>query len=165
MISFKSLVVAALLLVAPVAYADDVDLAALSAPIKGLAAAINHDAKAAPKQVFTRDAVVFDDFAPYRWSGKSNARAWYGDLVGTSPETQAAYTAMKAKLTIEAAKFARVTGDAAYLVVPAQFDFIEDGKHLHQTAQWIFTEQKVDGVWLISGHAYAIVTETEVPEK
>jgi hypothetical protein len=149
------------LIVAGPVLADDVDSAAITAPALRLVEAINHPGKAPPGHVFTKDAVVLDDFAPYHWSGKTNGKLWYGALVGTSDETRKAFTDMQAVLSVEAPKFARVTGDAGYYVLPATFLFTDGGKRVRQTGQWVINVKKVGGEWLIDGHAFAITSESE----
>ncbi len=137
------------------------DLTALDAPVKALADAINHAAMDPPAHIFTSDSSVIDDFAPYHWSGEAgqNADAWYHALVGVTPEDHKAFVAMSAHVLAGHPVFARITGDAAYLVIPALYDFDEDGKHAHQTGEWLFTEKKVDGTWLISASSYAITSD------
>jgi len=153
----------ALVLLGAVARADEPNISALMAPAQRLVDAINHADKALPAHIFTKDALVLDDFAPYLWAGKTNGRSWYGELVGTTPQTLSDFAAMHAQLSVDAPKFARVTGDRAYFVLPATFDFTESGKRIHQTAQWVMTLRNVKGEWLIAGHAYAIASETATP--
>lgn len=150
------------LMLAGATHAQDLDLPAITAPAQRLVAAINHGDKTAPARVFTKDAVVLDDFAPYHWSGKTNGKGWYQDLVGATPEDQAAFTAMKAVLSVEAPQFARVTGDAGYYVLPALFQFNLGEKRIRQTGQWVINVKKIKGEWLIDGHDYAITSETEI---
>jgi len=161
---FASLICGAAFL-AGAAKADDLDLVALTAPAHKLVDAINQGAKSAPSHIFTKDAVVLDDFAPYHWSGKTNGKVWYGELVGATPEAQAAFAGMHAVLSVEAPQFARVTGDSGYYVLPAVFHFTDSGKRIRQTGQWVINVRKVKGEWLIDGHAYAITSETEVADK
>jgi len=140
--------------------ADD---AALAAPLKKLVDAINHADQVPPAGVFTNDAVVLDDFAPYRWSGKGNATNWYKDLVGTDAKSHADFLALKGILSVDSPKFSRITGDTAYFVVPGIFVFNTDPKtRIKQTSQWIISERLVHGHWLIAGHAWAIESETPV---
>ena len=153
------------LLLMGAAHADEVDLAAIAAPAKRLVEAINHPGKGPPAHVFTKDAVVLDDFAPYHWSGKTNGKLWFGELTGVTPESREAFAAMKAELSVESPQFARVTGDAGYYVLPATFLFTDSGKRIRQTGQWVINVRKVGGEWLIDGHAYAITSETEVAQK
>ena len=147
------------------AKADDVDLAAITAPAHKLVEAINQGAASPPPHVFTKDAVVLDDFAPYHWSGKTTGKVWYGELVGATPEARAAFADMHAELAVEAPKFARVTGEAGYYVLPAVFQFNDSGKRIRQTGQWVINVRKVKSEWLIDGHAYAITSETEIAQK
>jgi hypothetical protein len=149
------------LITAGAARADDIDFTAITAPAHRLIEAINHPSAKPPAHVFTKDAVVLDDFAPYHWSGKTNGKLWYGALVGTTPEASKAFADMQAVLSVEAPKFARVTGDAGYYVLPATFLFTDGGKRVHQTGQWVINVKKVGGEWLIDGHAFAITSESE----
>lgn len=157
---FASLICGVALL-AGTAKADDIDLAAITAPAHKLVEAINHPEKAPPAHVFTKGAVVLDDFAPYHWSGKTNGKQWYGELVGTTPDARKAFADMQAVLSVEEPKFTRVTGEAGYYVLPATFLFTESGKRIHQTGQWVINVRKIGGEWLIDGHAFAITTESE----
>jgi hypothetical protein len=139
------------------------DDAALAVPLKKLVDAINHADTVPPAGVFTTDAVVLDDFAPYRWSGKGNATSWYKDLVGTDAKSHADFLAMKPALSVGSPKFSRITGETAYFVVPGTFVFNTDPKtRVRQTSQWIISERLVHGSWLIAGHAWAIESETPV---
>jgi hypothetical protein len=146
------------------AFADGLsaaDTAALTAPVAKLAAAINATSTMVPANVFAPHSVVLDDFAPFKWAGDATGSQWYTALAGATPKDQKAFVAMKPSVKIGAAAFARISDDKAhaYVVFPSTFDFTEDGKRTHQTAQWIITEEKVGAQWLISGHAWAIVTE------
>jgi len=154
-------VVCGVALLAGAAKADDIDLAAITAPAHKLVEAINHPGSAAPAHVFTKNAVVLDDFAPYHWSGKANGTQWYRELVGTTPDTRKAFADMQAVLSVEEPKFARVTGDSGYYVLPATFLFTESGKRIHQTGQWVINVRKVGSEWLIDGHAFAITGERD----
>ena len=135
----------------------------LLAPLQRMVDAINHADAAPPKGVFTTDATVIDDFAPYRWSGKTNAGDWYKGLLGTDAASRADFLALKGVLSVGAPQFSRVTGDTAYFVVPGLFIFNETpGKRTRQTSTWVIAEKLVKGKWLIAGHAWAITGETTV---
>jgi hypothetical protein len=136
------------------------DLAQLKAPIQRLVDAINQASAAVPKDVFTRSSLVLDDFAPYHWAGKTHGQDWYKGLLGATPKDHDAFVAMKPVLKIGDPAFPRITGDDAYLVIPASFDFTEGGKRTHQTGQWVFIESRVKGAWLIEAHSWAITSET-----
>jgi len=139
------------------------DDAALVAPVQHLVDAINQGNSQPPTGVFTEDCVVLDDFAPYRWSGKGNATAWYKDLMGQTKAAHDEFLAMKAKLSVEAPRFSRVTADTAYFVLPGLFLFNTDPKtRIRQTSQWVISEKRVHGHWLIAGHAWGITSETPV---
>lgn len=134
--------------------------AALTAPVQRLVDAINHAETAVPKNVFITDAAVLDDFAPYRWTGRTDAGVWYKASLGTVPKDREAFLALKADLSIGQPQFSRITGDAAYFVLPGVFNG-DAGKRVRQTSTWLITEKRVKGSWLISGHAWAITGESE----
>jgi hypothetical protein len=160
----KTLIIAlGLISLGGAARAEEPDLKALAAPVAKLVAALNQGDTTLPAHVFTKDAVVLDDFAPFRWTGKGAAMTWYGGLLGTTPETQAAYKAMHLVMTVEAPHFANVTGDKAYFVIPSTLQFTAGGKRTSQTAQWVFSAEKGKGGWLIASFGYAITGETEIP--
>jgi hypothetical protein len=155
---------AALSLIAGRAAADTVspaDVAALTAPLQKLVDAIYKTSTTFPKGVFTRDCIVLDDFAPYRWSGKKHVGDWYLGLVGANAKDHDAFVQMKPVVTLGAAAYPHIADDKlhAYVVFPSTFDFTEDGKRMHQTGQWIISEVKVKNTWLIAGHAWAITAE------
>ena len=138
------------------------DTAAVMQPVQKLVAAINSALPKIPVDVFTNDAIVIDDFAPYHWSGKSNAAQWYTELVGTTPKARADFAAMKGRVALGQPNFTRITKDSAYLVIPSSFDFTDAGAHMHQTSEWVFNVVKVNGKWLIAGNAWAMKTEKKL---
>jgi hypothetical protein len=148
-------------LVATPAMSQTPDATQLMQPVNRLANAINTAAEACPEGVFTADSAVFDDFAPFRWTGRQTGCAWYGALVGTDAPTRAAFLALHARLTLGAPMFTRGPADEVYFVVPSTFLFDSDaGKRISQTASWIMIERRTPAGWLITGHAWAIGSET-----
>jgi hypothetical protein len=138
-----------------------VERASLLTPVHRLVQAINQASQTLPQGIFTPDANVIDDFAPYRWAGKTTAATWYTDLIGMAPRDHAAFLAMTPSLSVGVPRFARITDGSAYMVLPAIFVFsLGPKKRIRQTADWIFTETLNDGAWLIAGHAYGINSET-----
>jgi len=144
------------------ARADDVsaaDKAALTAPVQHLADSINAGNAEVPQGVFAPGSVVLDDFAPFHWTGKTDGAGWYRALVGTTHQQHGDFLAMKGAVKIGEPAFARIQDNNAYVVYPSTFDFTENGKRIHQMAEWLFTEQRIGGKWLITGHTWAITAE------
>lgn len=138
------------------------DEAALVVPVKKFQTAINTVAAQLPDGIFTSDATVVDAFAPFRWiggSGKSGVADWYPNLGGSTPEEHTKMVAMKYKFTLGKPEFARIDGDAAYLVFAGDFQFTDAGVRHEQKARWVVTEKKVDGAWLISSHTWALLSD------
>jgi hypothetical protein len=146
-----------LMLAAPAAAETDAPMA----PVLRLVDAINRGAASPPAGVFTDDCVVLDDFAPYRWSGRTNGFGWYAALLGATPGDRSAFLALHGTLLVGAPQFSRITGETAYFVLPGVFSFNTDPQtRVRQTSSWIITERLVAGHWLISGHAWGITGES-----
>jgi hypothetical protein len=162
----SSLALCLIIAVSASATAATPDDSALMAPVQRLVTAINHAAATVPNNVFTGDATVLDDFPPYRWSGRKNADDWYRELVGTDAAARAGFLALNCQLSVGRPQFSRVAGDAAYFALPGVLVFTGDGgKRIRQTAEWLLTETKIHGTWLISGHAWAITAETVITSR
>ncbi len=137
--------------------ADPAVTAGVTRPLQVFVDAFNAHQASMPKDAFTEECTVLDEFAPYVWRSAAN---WYGDLMGHDTAEQAKIRGYEEHVTIDAPTMVRVKGDAAYAVFPAHLDFRMNGKHTHQEGQWVVTELKRDGKWLISAHSWATTKET-----
>jgi hypothetical protein len=143
------------------------DQAALMAPIKRYVEGINAQYAGGaskgvaelPPGLFTPNSIVIDGSTPpYLWAGQKPAQ-YYATMIGATPEDRAKTVAMQARLTLRPAKFARIAQDTAYLVVPVTFHYLDAGKKHCQQALWTFTEQRIDGAWLISSNTWTITRD------
>ena len=132
----------------------------LMKPVHAFETAFNTGQIAFPKDAFTPDATVLDQFTPFVWSGKDSARIWWARLLGAaSPQKHARMLSYHEHLAVAQPEFITVTGDRAYFNVPSIFSYVEKGKTHTQSARWVVTEQRFASGWLVVAHAWAVNAE------
>jgi ketosteroid isomerase-like protein len=104
-------------------------------------------AGAAATHAAEADLVIIDEVSPFLWRGPRAFQQWSTDLDGDSK---------KRGVTDQMVKIGRptrteVSGDQAYVVVPAVFTFKEGAVAMRETAQMTFVLKKSAGGWLIHG--------------
>jgi ketosteroid isomerase-like protein len=95
---------------------------------------------------------ILDGMAPHVWHGATATEDWYRDVLAEG----AHHGASDYFVTIGTPMHANVTGDAAYVVVPATMTFQIRGKQMTQTGA-IFTtalRKTADG-WRIASWAWS----------
>ena len=109
------------------------------------------DVKAALGDCSAQSAVI-DEIPPYLWQGATGCADWSKDFdayVKKSGITEP-------KVTLFGPKHIDLTGDRAYVVVPANFTYRENGKRKTERRSILTVAlQKVADDWLISGWAWA----------
>jgi ketosteroid isomerase-like protein len=109
------------------------------------------DIKAAAA-ICTSQSIVIDDFPPHAWQGGNGCATWGSAFVAFSAKNgdTNAFVALGKPTHVD------VTGDGAYLVVPATYTFKEHGKPMKQSGS-IFTVALQNGTngWRITGWAWA----------
>jgi ketosteroid isomerase-like protein len=95
---------------------------------------------------------ILDGMAPHVWHGETAAEDWYRDVLLHINEDGASdfFVTLGRPLHMD------VTGDAAYVVVPATMTFKVDGKEITQSGA-VFTialRRRIDG-WRIAAWAWA----------
>jgi ketosteroid isomerase-like protein len=101
---------------------------------------------------FTPQSSILDGMAPHLWVGPQASQKWYRDVL-TEGER---HGASAYRVTLDKPRCANVTGDAAYVVLPATMTFNLQGKQVTQTGA-VFTvalRKLVDG-WRIAAWAWA----------
>lgn len=95
-------------------------------------------------------AVVVDEFAPYVWSGATACSDWWSANAANDKKLGST----NGVLTISKPWHVTVDGDRAYVVVPAKYTDMQNGKKTVDSAVWTVTLQKTSG-WLVTGSAWA----------
>ena len=108
--------------------------------VKGMAAA------------FAIPGSILDGMPPQAWHGPTAAEDWYRDvLINTKREG-----ASEVFVTVGRPLHMDVTGDAAYVVVPATMKFKVHGKQITQSgAVYTIALRRVSGSWRIAAWAWA----------
>lgn len=95
-------------------------------------AAFNAGDESAMSSMFTEDGVIVDGMAPHVWLGPSAAKNWYRDVLAEAEQHGASGYAV----TLGEPLHHDITGDTAYLVIPATMTFSVDGAQLTQTGAY-----------------------------
>lgn len=101
---------------------------------------------------FADQGSILDGMAPHLWVGPTAASDWYRDVLVEGEHLDAGdYHA-----TIGEPAHNNVTGDSAYLVVPAEMTFMLKGQQIRQTgATFTFALRNQGGDWRIAAWAWA----------
>jgi ketosteroid isomerase-like protein len=99
-----------------------------------------------------KESSIVDEFPPYQWHGKDTCARWLKALASFNKSiglTEGFNTLRKPKRV-------DVSGDYAYVVVPADFRYTADGKKGAEIdATFTVALRKEDSVWRITGWAWS----------
>jgi hypothetical protein len=110
----------------------------------------NGDAEAMAATFDVRGSIL-DGMAPHLWQGPTATQDWYRDVLAEGKT----HRASGYFVTLDAPLHENVTGETAYLVIPAAMTFNVGGKKVTQTGA-VFTvalRQRPDG-WHIAAWAW-----------
>ena len=93
------------------------------------------------------DLVIIDEVAPFVWHGADAFKTWAAALDADSKKQGIT----DQNVTIAAPTRAEVSGDTAYVVVPALYTFKLKGAAMRESAQMTFVLKTGAGGWLITG--------------
>jgi len=101
---------------------------------------------------FAVPGVVLDGMAPHVWQGPTATQAWYRDVLIEGKQ----HGASDYFVTVGDPLHNNVTGDSAYVVVPATMTFKLHGKQITQSGA-IFTMafRRLEDGWRIAAWAWA----------
>jgi len=101
---------------------------------------------------FASNGAILDGMAPHLWVGPSATSDWYRDVLTEGEHLGAGdYHA-----TLGEPEHNAVTGDAAYIVVPAEMTFNFRGQPVKQVgAKFTFALARENGEWRIAAWAWA----------
>jgi ketosteroid isomerase-like protein len=109
------------------------------------------DTKAALAACAEETAIV-DEFAPYEWHGKGTCAKWLTELAAFNK----GIGLTDGVVTLKQARRVDVTGDRAYVVVPADFRFKENGRDGAEIgALFTVALHKGQAGWRIKGWAWS----------
>ncbi|MGO9829156.1 MAG: nuclear transport factor 2 family protein [Myxococcaceae bacterium] len=97
-------------------------------------------------------AFIIDEFPPYAWQGPTACSDWANDFDANSKKEGITQPVV----TLGKARHLEVTGERAYVVVPASYNFKQNGNPTAETGSiWTVALQKVAAGWRITGWAWS----------
>jgi hypothetical protein len=128
----------------------------LLATIDALVVAMNRSDDRAIAALMTRDVVIMDEVAPYRWTGPNAEEHWSNDDgslirkrgVSASHSTRGMPT------------FVHHNATHAFLTVPLAYDYSLHGKRQHETGLWTIVMVRTSDGWRISLLGFAKTGDT-----
>ena len=109
------------------------------------------DVKAA-QAACTEQMSILDDIPPHEWHGEGAFTRWIGDYEVNAKKNAVSDGVVK----LNAPRHVDVTGDRAYVVVPADYTFKRHGKPVKENGSIItLSLQKLDAGWRITGWAWS----------
>jgi ketosteroid isomerase-like protein len=94
---------------------------------------------------------ILDGMSPHVWQGPTAAEDWYADALAEGERLGVT----DYHIGLGEPRHVDVTGDYAYVVVPATFDYNRQGKQVNQTgAAFTVALRKVDGDWRLTAWAW-----------
>jgi len=124
---------------------------AISAQISAVASALNAGNASALKNAFTADAVIVDEFPPFKWAGAGAGVVWFTDFSAFAKKLKIS----AAHATPHDAKYYEHDAKTAYVVVPTDFKYAVSGKPAAETGAWTFVFVKRGGRLKIASMTWA----------
>jgi ketosteroid isomerase-like protein len=101
---------------------------------------------------FAVPGLILDGMAPHVWQGATATQDWYRDVLHEGEQ----HGASGYVVTLGEPRHVNVTGDSAYVVVPASMTANVHGKHITQVgATFTVALRKVTEGWRIAAWAWA----------
>ena len=122
----------------------------LTAPLQQLVDAANVGDSRLIQAAFTSPASILDGFPPYAWQGPTAVADWWSEWEAHTKSSGIT----GAHLALGRAQEVEVSGDRAYLVVPAAIELVRDGNRTKSTGSLTAALKKVGPQWLIAGWAW-----------
>ena len=102
--------------------------------------------------LFAVPGAILDRMAPHLWQGPTAAQDWYKDVLTEGEHLGASGYFV----TLGESRHVNVTGDAAYVVVPATMTFKLRGQQVTQTgARYVVALRRLPEDWRIAAWAWA----------
>jgi ketosteroid isomerase-like protein len=101
--------------------------------------------------MFVESGAILDGMAPHLWLGPTAAADWYRDVLAECDQ----HGASGYEVTIGEPVHTAVSGDSAYVVVPACMAYHLDGRRMTQTgASFTVALRKVAAQWRIAAWSW-----------
>jgi ketosteroid isomerase-like protein len=94
---------------------------------------------------------IVDDIPPFEWHGAGACSRWMNDDAAFMKKN----AITQPHVVFGTARHVDVAGDRAYMVAPADFTYLQQGKPVKETATVVMTFQKGVNGWRITGWTWA----------
>jgi ketosteroid isomerase-like protein len=133
--------------------------AGVDAVIRQFADALHAGDLKAAKTFLTKRVVIVDDTAPYYWGGTNAMENWLADRgKETTADGVSDGDATLGQITRE-----KVTGNHAYVIVPATYTYRQKGMNMRQPSQLTYFLDKGATGWKIAGWTWTGPEPAAVP--
>jgi hypothetical protein len=141
--------------IAPVlgATSQPVPSAAMMTPIRALVRFVN-TGTSAPIGTYAIGAVITDEFAPFVWTTADAGARWSSGFTACN----AASKITRPRFALSAPTEFNVSVSRAYIVFPAVFTPLLNGKPFTESGYWTFVLVKDGAVWRVASQTWAGVT-------
>ncbi len=134
----------------------------LTKPIHQFIYAFNSGNIAAGDVVYASgDILIIDDFSQHRWYGPHAPQEWAAAFAKAAKDGGYSDTIVK----VGTPTATDITGDSAYVVVPANFHFKLKGQPMSETARMAFVLRREGGEWKITSWIWVGTTPKPVAAK
>jgi hypothetical protein len=127
--------------------------AAMMTPIQALVRFVNTGTPA-PAGTYARGAVISDEFAPFVWTSADAGARWSSGFASYN----AASKITKPHIVLNLPTEFNVSAIRAYVVFPAVFTPLLNGKPFTETGYWTFVLVKDGALWRVASQTWAGVT-------
>src|SRR6202008_4719099 len=125
--------------------------AQLMVPVHQFIDSFNKGDLKAAEAAHAPSVAIIDEMAPHIWTGPGAFKAWAAALMADAKKHGAA----DQSVTVSDPVREEVTGDRAYLVVPAVYAFKANGAAMKEEAQMTFALHKGAAGWKIAGWTWS----------
>ncbi|HLJ84097.1 MAG TPA: hypothetical protein VKT51_08005 [Candidatus Eremiobacteraceae bacterium] len=126
---------------------------AMMIPIRALVRFVNTGISA-PSGTYARGAVITDEFAPFVWTTADAGTRWSTGFAAYNASSKIT----KPHIVLAVPTEFNVSATRAYIVFPAAFTPLLNGKPFTETGYWTFVLVKDGAVWRVASQTWAGVT-------
>jgi len=128
---------------------DVTDLGPMTA-VRAFVEAFNNDDVDLIQAACEDETLIIDDFPPYAWSGGRAATRWYQDMVRMAGE----FGMSEPSVRLEGSGKVMGGNGSAYVVVPVDVRWLEDGAPAQRVGYMAMAAQEGDQGWRITACAW-----------
>ena len=141
--------IVAILAAGPVVASEETDV---MVPVHQFVDGFNKGDTKAALAACAEQTSIIDEFPPHEWHGAGACSNWANDFDADAKKNGVT----DGIVTLRKPRHIDITGDRAYLVVPADYTFKKNGKAMKETgSMFTFAMQKETAGWRIVGWAWS----------